>query len=94
MGCGAIRLVKTTTATSIEEVDRFPDEFVAAGYEGAILRVPDAPYAMGARSAALLTYKRFDELRHIAGSEAIRARCPRPVGSSRESTPRNPSRGP
>jgi ATP-dependent DNA ligase len=46
MGSGAIRLVKTTTATSIEEVDRFHDEFVAAGYEGAILRVPEAPYTM------------------------------------------------
>jgi ATP-dependent DNA ligase len=60
-GCEAIRFVKTTTATSIEDVDRLHDEFVAAGYEGAILREPHALYAIGARSAALLKYKRFDD---------------------------------
>jgi ATP-dependent DNA ligase len=60
-GCEAIRFVKTTTATSIEDVDRLHDEFVAAGYEGAILREPHALYATRARSAALLKYKRFDD---------------------------------
>jgi DNA ligase-1 len=60
-GCDAIRFVKTTTATSIEDVDRLHDEFVAAGYEGAVLREPHALYAIGARSAALLKYKRLDD---------------------------------
>ena len=61
MGCGAIRFVKTTTASTRADVDRLHDEFVAAGYEGAILHAPDAGYAPGARSAALLKYKRFDD---------------------------------
>jgi ATP-dependent DNA ligase len=61
MGCNAIRFVKTTTATSIKDVDRLHDAFVAAGHEGAILREPDGLYAPGARSAALLKYKRFDD---------------------------------
>jgi ATP-dependent DNA ligase len=61
IGCDAIRFVKTTTATCREDVDRLHDAFVAAGYEGAILRAPDAPYATGARSAALLKYKRLDD---------------------------------
>jgi ATP-dependent DNA ligase len=59
--CDAIRFVKTTTANSIEDVDRLHDAFVAAGYEGAVLRAPDALYATGARGAALLKYKRFDD---------------------------------
>src|ERR1035437_2897532 len=59
VGCDAIRFVRITTATSPEDVDRLHDAFVAAGYEGAILRAPDAPYATGARGAALLKYKRF-----------------------------------
>ena len=41
--------------------DSLHDAFVAAGYEGAILRAPDARYATGARSAARLKYKRFDD---------------------------------
>jgi ATP-dependent DNA ligase len=61
MGCDAIRFVKTTTAASGQDVDRLHDEFVAAGCEGAILRAPDARYATGARGAALLKYKRFDD---------------------------------
>jgi ATP-dependent DNA ligase len=72
-GCEAIRFVKTTTATSIEDVDRLHDEFVAAGYEGAILRAPDAKYAPGTRSAALLKYKRFDDAEfEIVGAVSAR----------------------
>jgi len=54
-------------------VDRLHDAFVAAGYEGAILRAPDAPYATGARSAALLKYKRFDDAEfEIVGATSAR----------------------
>ena len=48
---------KESTAT----VDRLHHELVAAGYEGAMLRAPDAQNPTGARSAALLKYKRFDD---------------------------------
>jgi ATP-dependent DNA ligase len=71
--CDAIRFVKTTTATSHAGMDRLHDEFVAAGYEGAILRAPDAPYATGARSAGLLKYKRFyDAEFEIVGAVSAR----------------------
>jgi DNA ligase-1 len=73
MGCDAIRFVKTTTAASSQDVERLHDEFVAAGYEGAILRAPDAPYATGARSAGLLKYKRFyDAEFEIVGATSAR----------------------
>jgi ATP-dependent DNA ligase len=73
MGCDAIRFVKTTTAASSQDVERLHSEFVAAGYEGAILRAPDAPYATGARSAGLLKYKRFDDAEfEIVGANSAR----------------------
>jgi ATP-dependent DNA ligase len=72
-GCDAIRFVKTTTAASRADVDHLHDAFVAAGYEGAIVRAPDAPYATGARSAALLKYKRFDDAEfEIVGATSAR----------------------
>ena len=75
VGCAAIRFVKTTTATSIKDVERIHDEFVAAGYEGAILRALDAPYATGARGAALLKYKRFDDAEfEIVGATSARGK--------------------
>jgi len=61
MGCDAIRFVKSTTATTMEDVERLHDEFSAAGYEGAILRAQNGQYAIGARSSALFKYKRFDD---------------------------------
>ena len=49
------------------------DEFVAAGYEGAILRAPVALDATGARGAALLKYKRFDDTEfEIVGAVSAR----------------------
>src|SRR5450759_2250557 len=73
MGCVAVRFVRTATAASIGDVDRLHDAFVATGYEGAILRAPDAPYATGARSAALLKYKRFDDAEfEIVGAVSAR----------------------
>jgi ATP-dependent DNA ligase len=60
---------KESTAT----VDRLHDEFVAAGYEGAMLRAPDAVYATGARSAALLKYRRFGDAEfEIVGATGAR----------------------
>jgi DNA ligase-1 len=73
IGCNAIRFVKTTTATCREDVDHIHDAFVAAGYEGAILRALDAPYATGARGAALLKYKRFEDVEfEIVGAVSAR----------------------
>ena len=72
-GCDRIRFVESMTADSREDAERLHDEFVAAGYEGAVLRAPDAPYATGSRSAALLKYKRFDDAEfEIVGATSAR----------------------
>jgi DNA ligase-1 len=44
---------------SPEDALKFHQKFVSMGYEGAMLRLPDAPYAVGKRSPALLKIKLF-----------------------------------
>jgi len=56
---GAVNCVSVpnATATSHEEVISYHNLFVADGYEGAIIRLWDAPYRFGHRSPGLLKYK-------------------------------------
>jgi ATP-dependent DNA ligase len=99
MGCDAIRFVKTTTAASSQDVERLHDEFVAAGYEGAIPRATDAEYATGARSAALFKYKRFDDAEfeivgatsaHGTDSGCVVWKCVTETGQTFEVVPARP----
>lgn len=54
-----IRVIETCVAESEEDVYRLQKEFVAAGYEGAIVRFLDGVYEVGHRSNALLKVKSF-----------------------------------
>jgi DNA ligase-1 len=56
-----IRVVETCIAESEEEVYATQKEFVAAGFEGAIVRCLDAPYEVAHRSNALLKVKSFQD---------------------------------
>jgi hypothetical protein len=51
--------VSTREVTSEAEVKEYHDEFVAEGYEGAIYRHPNAPYAVSFRVNSLLKVKEF-----------------------------------
>lgn len=53
--------VLTFAAYDESDIKVLHDEFVAEGYEGAIIRTLDAPYRIGYRSAELLKYKEFDD---------------------------------
>ncbi len=55
---GPLRLVETYRAGSSEEVDARYGEFMAQGYEGAMVRL-DRPYEAGRRSKGLLKRKDF-----------------------------------
>lgn len=48
-------------ASSIDEVKELHGQYREAGYEGAILRMPNGVYEWGYRSPNLLKYKEFDE---------------------------------
>jgi DNA ligase-1 len=54
-----IRTVDTDSVNSREEVQAKHEEYVAAGYEGAILRLGDCKYTQGYRSRQLLKVKSF-----------------------------------
>lgn len=58
-----IKIVETFVANNVEELNAFHDKFVAAGFEGAILRIndPEVGYEFGKRSALLLKYKAFED---------------------------------
>jgi DNA ligase 1 len=53
--------VPTYIALSEKDVYDYQKDFVSAGYEGAIVRIPDALYKMNGRSNELLKVKSFDE---------------------------------
>lgn len=46
-------------ATSEKVVEKTLDEYILLGYEGVMLRDPNSPYQLDARSDGLLKYKRF-----------------------------------
>ena len=56
----AIRFVGAVEINSHEEVEIKHNEFVAQGYEGAMLRVPDSQYE-NKRSKYLLKFKKFQD---------------------------------
>lgn len=64
-------IVETTTVTDIETAEAMRDTFISSGFEGAILRVPDAPYKqshLGYHSKVLLKLKpRYDAEYRIVG---------------------------
>ena len=57
--CKYLKLVKTTQIKSHKEVKDRQSEFIAEGYEGAILRTGDCLYKEGARSSDLLKVKNW-----------------------------------
>lgn len=70
LGKDYIHYVDTYTANSEQEVKEFHDKFVDQGYEGAIVRDPDATYQFGFRDQCLLKVKEFiDEEFEITGCE-------------------------
>jgi DNA ligase-1 len=56
---GPVYLTESRVAHSDEDIQRYHDEFVAMGYEGAIIRNMDGKYIEG-RSNNLMKLKRFD----------------------------------
>jgi hypothetical protein len=65
-----IKIVDSMYVDSHEEVKLKHDEFVRLGYEGAILRHPNAAYQIGWRDEALIKVKEFiDEEFEIVGCE-------------------------
>lgn len=64
----SIHIVKTVTAIGEIAVKAWHDQFVADGYEGAIVRDPEAFYQFGFRDSCLLKMKEFlDEEFEIVG---------------------------
>ena len=55
------RDVKTTAVTSMAELEKLYEGFLANGDEGAMARFPDSPYEFGRRSEYLLKYKPEDD---------------------------------
>ena len=53
-------LVQTNFATSEHDCDLWHDRYLAAGYEGSMVRLPDV-YAKGKRSSSLIKRKDFDD---------------------------------
>jgi DNA ligase-1 len=56
-----LREVKTDVVNSMEEIDRFHDQYVEEGFEGIMIRHPDGKYEIDKRSKSLQKYKRFLE---------------------------------
>ena len=44
-----------------DDIKKLHDQFIAEGYEGAIVRLREGPYRVGYRSPDLLKYKEFDD---------------------------------
>lgn len=64
----SIKIVKTVTTIGEVATKAWHDQFVADGYEGAMVRDPDAFYLFGFRDACLLKMKEFiDEEFEIIG---------------------------
>ena len=63
-------LVPTWTADSFQEIDRLQTECLKEGFEGVMIRDPEASY-MYKRTTALLKYKKVEQLlTHIIGFKA------------------------
>lgn len=74
--------VETRTADDEAEVLEWFDEFKRAGYEGAMVRDPEAPYEQGKRSRSLLKLKSFDDDEfEVVGVEEGRGRLAGHVGA-------------
>ena len=59
-GAGGVQAVwGVEVPRAADAIEAVMDRAVAEGYEGIMIRDPGAPYAQGARSKALLKYKRF-----------------------------------
>ncbi len=58
---GKVKYVESSNANSEDEVRLQLEEFIKNGYEGAIVRVLDAPYLLGHRSSGLLKVKNFKD---------------------------------
>jgi DNA ligase 1 len=56
-----ITFVPTHLIKEKAKIDEYFSEYIAQGYEGAMLRLTDTGYEAGARSASLLKVKEFDE---------------------------------
>lgn len=62
--------VRTVVVHSLEEIKKYHDEWVAEGYEGIIIRDPDAEYTFNDRTHAIIKYKEFfDEEFTICGHQ-------------------------
>lgn len=58
---GAVVRVPTYSVSNSREVDEYHDRFVAAGFEGAVVRAQSLTYAPTRRSLKMRKYKRFDD---------------------------------
>lgn len=66
-----IKLLETEIINTPEEIKEKHDQYVSDGFEGIMLRNPNAPYKIGKRSKDLLKYKEFmeDEFKVIGFTE-------------------------
>ena len=77
-----VRLVTSTLIYSIVEAFNARDAFIAAGFEGAMLRRGGAPYGHGKRSAHLLKLKRMHDREYrIVGAIEGQGRMARSLGA-------------
>jgi len=60
-----IQFLMTWTVDSFEEAQRLHDEWVAFGYEGAIIRNHEGKYAYGVRSAEIFKMKNFQDAEFV-----------------------------
>lgn len=73
--CPLLVAVDTENVGSADEVEAALRRWTARGYEGVMVRDPDAPYEPGKRSASLLKYKRFQDAEfEIVGYAAARGK--------------------
>jgi len=66
-----LRLLKTETISTGEEIKEKHDQYVSEGFEGVMLRNPASLYKIGKRSKDLLKYKEFmeDEFKVVGFTE-------------------------
>lgn len=56
-----IKIVKTYSVNSMDELNKLHDQFIEEGYEGAIIRLDGKEYEFGKRSKYLLKWKMFED---------------------------------
>ena len=65
-----VHLLPTEEVASASELKRFHDKYVAAGYEGLIIRNKAGPYELATRSYHLQKYKEFEDAEfEVVGAE-------------------------